>query len=66
MRFKQYLKQCDRCKRTFNTTMLLHCTPPRVQEHFGENICLYCCKGCKHHTTVPFFDGVGCGYERED
>ncbi len=65
MRFNYNIKSCARCKRVFNANMLLHCTHPGVQEHFGDRICLYCCKHCKHHETVPFMDGVRCGYERE-
>lgn len=66
MHFRQKLKKCDRCKRLLRADMFLHCAHPGVQEHFGDTVCLYCCKTCKHHTTVPFFDGVGCGYEREE
>lgn len=63
MRFNYNMKTCARCKRIFNPGMVQHCKHPRVQEYFGEDICLYCCKRCRHHTTVPYLDGVGCGFE---
>lgn len=58
-------KTCSRCKRVYNAGMVLQCHHPRVNEIYGEGICLYCCKRCRHHETVPFMDGVRCGYERE-
>lgn len=65
MRSRYSPKACARCKRVYNAGMVLFCPHPRVQELCGDSICLYCCKRCIHHETVPFMDGVRCGYERE-
>ena len=53
---------CCRCGREWRADMCRACPHPRVQQVYGENICVYCCKRCKLHKTVPYFDGIKCGY----
>lgn len=41
------------------------CPHPKVQQVYGTQICVYCCKKCKLHGTVEFCDGVTCNYKGE-
>ena len=63
MRYRTFGKTCARCKRIFNADMVLQCHHPVVQEVFGDDMCLYCCKHCRHHMTDPLIDGVICGFK---
>ena len=53
---------CARCHRAFHTGIMFQCPHPKVQELYGDAICIYCCKRCIHHESMPLFDGVRCGY----
>lgn len=53
---------CSRCGREWREDMLRACPHPKVQEVFGEYICWYCCKHCKHRIPVKYYDGLKCGY----
>lgn len=65
MRNRYSTVTCSRCGRVYYADMVLHCHHPRVTDVYGDNICLYCCKQCRHHETIPYVDGVRCGFERE-
>lgn len=49
---------CARCRRP--SASLRKCTHDAVNRAFGSDICFYCCRECKHHTTVPFCGAIGC------
>ena len=49
---------CARCHRPF--TAIRKCPHEAVQRTLGPYICFYCCKKCKHHTTVPMCGAIGC------
>ena len=51
---------CDRCKRLYRSLAVAQCNHTAVNQHYGNHICMYCCRKCKHHTTTPYFGGVGC------
>lgn len=53
---------CSRCGREWRHGMVWACPHPKVQEVFGENICVYCCKRCRYSIPVDFCDGIKCGY----
>lgn len=53
---------CDRCRRAFRDSIVRHCPDKAVNKYLGEHICIYCCKRCKHHTTVPYCGAIGCEY----
>lgn len=57
---ENYFTTCDRCKRTFHTISVARCRHPTVKQHYGANICLYCCMKCKHHYKAETFDAIGC------
>ena len=55
---KENLTMCDRCKRIFHSYTVAKCKHKTVNEHYGQNICMYCCMRCKHHEKV--YCGVRC------
>lgn len=61
-----YTKTCSRCQKVWQAGMVLACKHPKVRSVFGENICMYCCKRCKHRETFEYMDGVRCGYKEGD
>lgn len=56
---------CSRCKRQFSDMMVKPCKHPGVVKTFGENICYYCCKHCKHHVSYEHIGAIACGYKKE-
>lgn len=63
MRNSYFTQTCSRCNKVYNAGMVLHCRHPKVEEIYGDNICMYCCKRCMHHTSTPYIDGVKCGFK---
>ena len=49
---------CARCHRPFSC--IRKCPNEAVNRLLGEYICYYCCRECKHHTTVPMCGAIGC------
>ncbi len=57
-------KVCARCKRPFSS--IRKCPNEAVQRKLGDYICYYCCKQCKHHTTIPMCGAIGCELWRKE
>ena len=55
---------CARCNRP--AFSLRECPHEGVNKAFGNLICFYCCRQCKHHTTVPFCGAIGCELWKKD
>ena len=53
---------CSRCGHAFRDSIVRRCHDKAVNKYLGEYICIYCCKKCKHHTTHPLCDAIGCKY----
>lgn len=53
---------CDKCHHSYRECSVRKCPHPAVQRHYGENICVSCCKGCKFAVKTPFCGALGCGY----
>lgn len=58
-------QKCSRCGYEWRAGMCRACPHPKVQQVYGTQICVYCCKKCKLHGTVEFCDGVTCNYKGE-
>ena len=54
---------CDRCKRLFHSYAVANCKHEAVNKYYGQHICVYCCKKCKHHEKV--ICGVRCTLNRK-
>ena len=57
-------KVCSRCGREWHAAMVRECPHPKVNEVYGEHICIYCCKRCKLRIPVQYIDGLKCGYSQ--
>ena len=55
---------CSRCHRPF--AALRKCPNEAVNRLLGSHICYYCCRECKHHTTVPMCGAIGCDLWRKE
>lgn len=44
-----YVK-CSKCKRTYNSCSVQKCPHEAVNSKVGQNICMYCCRKCKHNV----------------
>lgn len=49
---------CARCHIPF--AAIRKCPDEAVNRILGEYICIYCCRKCKHHTTVHYCGAIGC------
>ena len=56
----EYTVMCDRCKRLYHSIAVANCKHEVVNQYYGEHICVYCCKKCKHHTKFPNCGAIGC------
>lgn len=64
MTMNNYIK-CERCKREYDEISLRkNCLHPAVNRIYGNRICIYCCKKCKHSK----WEGTGlvCRYEEDE
>lgn len=52
-----YIK-CSVCGKIYYNSCVRKCPHGAVNKVYGENVCLYCCRKCKHH--IYEFIGEGC------
>lgn len=52
-------KRCDKCGRYWADCLVRECPHPKVRELIGEQMCLYCCRKCKHAVKLPY-GALGC------
>jgi hypothetical protein len=57
---------CARCGRTYRDFTIRECPHPAVRDRLGLFVCYYCCKKCKHHTTMQYCGAIGCDYKNDD
>ena len=57
-------KICARCRRPFMEPTIRHCYNEAVNREMGEDICYFCCKRCRFHTSVPLCGAIGCSYKK--
>lgn len=61
--------RCNKCGREYPRCSVANCKHPAVNRVFGKNICMYCCRKCKHHIQLTVkehgLNGVQCGYDEE-
>ena len=62
--------RCDKCGRICADNIVATCEHPAVNRVFGNHICMYCCRKCKHHYLLTVkeygFCGVQCRYPKGD
>lgn len=56
---------CYKCGYDFYPSCVGQCPHPVVNKRYGETICIYCCRKCRHHTTMKYCGAVGCSYKNE-
>ena len=63
---RRHLVRCDKCGWERPPCSVANCKHPAVNRVFGKNICMYCCRKCKHHILLTAkehgINGVQCGY----
>ncbi len=57
--------RCSKCGVLFDGLLTARCPHPAVQRVYGEYICLYCCRKCKHGAVPKNIYGVYCQYPQE-
>ena len=55
---------CSKCKREFTYLNTRVCHHPNVNKAYGNIICGYCCKKCKHSERKD--TGLACTYKLGD
>lgn len=60
---------CDKCHRARHPMAIAQCKHPAVNEAIGHHICIYCCRGCRHHILYTArehgFNAIACGFKEE-
>lgn len=57
------MEKCGRCQNVYNAfPMIRKCPHPAVNKKYGEYICYFCCKRCKHNDKNVL--GVRCIYPK--
>lgn len=55
--------RCAKCLHEYRPAAVRRCPHPTVQKVYGEQICVYCCGGCKYKIQTPYTGALGCGYQ---
>ncbi len=50
----RYVK-CAKCGREYHSCAVQKCTQRAVVAQYGTDICMYCCRGCKHNIHQDTF-----------
>lgn len=64
------IKVCNKCGFAFDELSFFKsgCKHSAVNQKFGKNICIYCCKKCKYGVkskALTYADALECIYDKE-
>ena len=66
---KEYGVVCDRCHKERHKPAVASCQHPAVNRVYGKDICMDCCRQCKHHEQLTIAEhglsGIRCRYKGE-
>ena len=54
---------CQKCRHIWRERAVRRCPHPAVRAVYGENICYWCCKGCKYMQMGENIFAIACTYK---